>query len=882
MSEEKNPFDYLELSENSTLASNSLESSTKKQLKIYYLHLKCLMWKQFLVFRRNLKSTLFQLFTPLFICLFLLMLQQVAQISLKSMVNKHPSTESIQRIPKCWGSGCITLGVGFTSGKTDWTDYVLSHLATNQNLKLDSDIKVVAEKDPMDLINYLIDHPNKTQTAVIFCTGPFVLPDNPVYNGTIDCSGGKSELTVNLYSILTNNSLAGLSYLSPPNEPAPIDYSSLAVKVAIDNALISYHNARKSLPVSEVDVSVQRYPTAANRYIEGYNVVTSAGAFYFFIPPMVTFVVVLIEVVREKEYGLRNGLAVIGLSSTTYWHSWFLTGVAFSLIVSTSLIISGLICQFELFLNTPFFMMTLLFLTFSMSMVMLGFLMSTILKRTKSAYTASYAFILVGLVFQFFFSNVSILYLFYSPKVPWWVDLVRVILTLYPPFNFSKAFGDIASVASEHYSGYQKRWVSGNEYTWSRFFSKIHVRSTHPHFNAPSTAESLAYLVMDAVLIGLLGWYLDHVLPSNRGSGKPFYFPFTKSYWKRKKEPAQTPETQVVEASDKSEFGVDLENLNKVYRKYSFMKSKQDLHAVKNLSLEIEKKELFTLLGHNGAGKSTLINMLTGLLSPTSGSAKVCGYDLVEEMDFIRKHLGVCPQHDILWDELTAKEHIILFGRIKGMTKEEIESVVEEKLSEVNLTEVGDNKAGTYSGGMKRRLSVALSGIGNPKIIILDEPTTGMDPQNKRDVWKLIKKLKQNRVMILTTHSMEEADVLSDRISVIVDGELKCLGTSLYLKNNFGEGYRVTLITKNVERVLEIIKEIIPSGKVLDISGGSIVVSMKLDEIYEITRFFRVMEGKEKSELVELIEDWGLSHTTLEEVFMKVTGKINNLRTNSV
>lgn len=135
-----------------------------------------------------------------------------------------------------------------------------------------------------------------------------------------------------------------------------------------------------------------------------------------------------------------------------------------------------------------------------------------------------------------------------------------------------------------------------------------------------------------------------------------------------------------------------------------------------------------------------------------------------------------------------------MFSLIKGVPNNEIQASCEELLRSVGLYDVRNARTFSFSGGMKRRLSVAISAIGDPKIIFMDEPTTGMDPVSRKDVWTLIQKLKRNKVMILTTHAMEEADVLSDRIAVVADGKLQCVGTPLYLKNKFGDGYKVNLV----------------------------------------------------------------------------------------
>jgi ABC-type multidrug transport system ATPase subunit len=161
--------------------------------------------------------------------------------------------------------------------------------------------------------------------------------------------------------------------------------------------------------------------------------------------------------------------------------------------------------------------------------------------------------------------------------------------------------------------------------------------------------------------------------------------------------------------------------------------------------------------------------------------------------------IGLCPQHDILWEELTAKEHIELYANLRSkiliksdLSLKEIPKLIESKLKDVNLTNQANAQVRTYSGGMKRRLSILLSTIGRPKVIFLDEPTTGLDPVNKRFIWKMVQKMKKNKSVILTTHSMEEADFLSDRIGVIVEGRFKCIGSPLELKKMFGGSYLLT------------------------------------------------------------------------------------------
>ncbi|KAL2935162.1 ABC transporter A family member 2 [Bienertia sinuspersici] len=218
-------------------------------------------------------------------------------------------------------------------------------------------------------------------------------------------------------------------------------------------------------------------------------------------------------------------------------------------------------------------------------------------------------------------------------------------------------------------------------------------------------------------------------------------------------------------------------------------------HAIKGLYVNLARDQLFCLLGPNGAGKTTTINCLTGITSVTAGDAIIYGNSIRNSigMSNTRKLLGVCPQFDVLWCVLTGEEHLQLFARIKGLPPSSIKEVVKKSLEEVRLTASAKVRTGSYSGGMRRRLSVASALLGDPKLVILDEPTTGMDPISRRHVLDIIENAKRGRVIILTTHSMEEADILGDRIGIMAKGRLRCIGSSIRLKSRSGTGFIANL-----------------------------------------------------------------------------------------
>jgi ABC-2 type transport system ATP-binding protein len=220
-----------------------------------------------------------------------------------------------------------------------------------------------------------------------------------------------------------------------------------------------------------------------------------------------------------------------------------------------------------------------------------------------------------------------------------------------------------------------------------------------------------------------------------------------------------------------------IENLTKKF---------EDVTAVDSLSLEIEKGELFGLLGPNGAGKTTLIKVLCGLLDPTSGSVHVGGYDVHKETSKVKVLIGVCPQDTATYSFLSGRENVELFGNLHAMPKEKLKKNTNELLEKMSLTEDANRRLGKYSGGMKRRINLAIALVHDPEIAFLDEPTVAMDPQSRHAVWDFIKELeKKDKTIILTTHYMEEAQELCDRVGIIDHGKLIALGTPRQLMDKF-------------------------------------------------------------------------------------------------
>ncbi|PRW44292.1 ABC transporter A family member 7-like isoform A [Chlorella sorokiniana] len=293
--------------------------------------------------------------------------------------------------------------------------------------------------------------------------------------------------------------------------------------------------------------------------------------------------------------------------------------------------------------------------------------------------------------------------------------------------------------------------------------------------------------------------------------------------------------------------------------------------AVADLWLAIPRCECFGLLGPNGAGKTTTIRMMEGFMRATGGQAIIEGFDISRDMDSVYALMGACPQHDLLWDGLTGREHLLFYARIKNLRGKALRRAVDDGLRAVNLFSVGDDLVGGYSGGMKRRLSVAISLVGDPAVVYLDEPSTGLDPASRQLLWNVIKRARRQRAVVLTTHSMEEAEALCDRLGIFVGGRLQCVGNPKDLVARFG-GYLSFTITTSAGQeaaAAAIVRSLSPAARLVYALGGTQKYELPVGEA-AIDAIFARMEAVKASKEVDLV-DWGVSNATLEEVFIRIT-----------
>ncbi|XP_042106386.1 phospholipid-transporting ATPase ABCA7 isoform X10 [Ovis aries] len=469
-------------------------------------------------------------------------------------------------------------------------------------------------------------------------------------------------------------------------------------------------------------------------------------------------------VVREKEIRLRYTMRAMGLSATALWLGWFLSCLG-PFLLSTALLV--LVLKFGDILPYSHPGVLFLFLAaFAVATVVQSFLLSAFFSRANLAAACG------GLAY-------FILYLPYVLCVAWRDQLPmggRLAASLLSPVAFG--FG-CESLALLEEQGEGAQW---------------HNLGTGPTADVFSLAQVSGLLLLDATLYGLAIWYLEAVCPGEYGIPEPWNFPFRRSYWFGSQTPkgpspvlmAQDPKVLVEEAPPGLLPGVSIRGLEK-----RFPGNSQP--ALCGLSLDFYQGHITAFLGHNGAGKTTTMSILSGLFPPTAGSASVLGHDVRTSMAAIRPCLGVCPQYNVLFDLLTVDEHVWFYGRLKGLSTAAVGPEQDRLLQDMGLIPKRHAQTHHLSGGMQRKLSVAIAFVGGSQVVILDEPTAGVDPTSRRGIWELLLKYREGRTLILSTHHLDEAELLGDRVAVMAGGRLCCCGSPLFLRRHLGSGYYLTL-----------------------------------------------------------------------------------------
>uniref|UniRef100_A0A672NM31 ATP-binding cassette sub-family A member 3-like n=1 Tax=Sinocyclocheilus grahami TaxID=75366 RepID=A0A672NM31_SINGR len=607
----------------------------------------------------------------------------------------------------------------------------------------------------------------------------------------------------------------------------------LQVQHAVDQAIMkAYNSTAAAALLKRAQVLLARFPYPAFIYDVFILAIQSQLPLLLVLSFTYTSLNIVRAVVQEKERKLKEYMRMMGLSNWLHWSAWFLM---FFLFLSISIFfVTVLICLkvspngAVLTYSDPTLVFVFL-LVFAVSTINFSFMISAFFSRANVAAAAG--------GFIYFLSYLP--YIFLWPRYDLLSHAQKVSACLIS--NVAMAMGaQLIGMFESKGTGIQ----------WHNLFEPVTVDDDF------SLAQVLGLLLVDSVLYGLVAWYMEAVFPGEYGVPRPWYFFILPSYWCSSPRVAllkEKEEEEEAEKVSKGEFieeepaglvsGVKIKHLAKVFKVGN--KTKE---AVRDLTLNMFEGQITVLLGHNGAGKTTTLSMLTGNehSSPTLA--------LYSAFRWIFTYL-------------------VSSLKLKGYPRKKIPDEVDRILRILNLEDKRHARSKTLSGGMKRKLSIGIALIGDSKVVMLDEPTSGMDPSARRATWDLLQGEKRGRTILLTTHFMDEADLLGDRIAIMASGELQCCGSSLFLKNKYGAGYHMVIVKDafcNVSEITRLVHMYVPDATLESSAGAELSYILPKESTSRFELLFAELEMN-RDELG--IASYGASVTTMEEVFLRV-GKL--------
>lgn len=473
----------------------------------------------------------------------------------------------------------------------------------------------------------------------------------------------------------------------------------------------------------------------------------------------------------EKEKQLKEAMKIMGLPSGLHWTAWFVKIMSFQIITISLMVLLLKVSWYpntdvSVFTNSNWLALWVFMLTYVMSITTFCFMMSVLFSKANTAAT------ITGLLWFVFLAPYS----FVQPNYSTLSLAAKMLTCLF--HNSGMSFGFLLIFGHE----------GNNEgLQWSNFWTPTTIDDNF------TVGHVTVMLLVAALLYLLIALYVEQIFPGEFGVPKKWYFPIAKLLPRGKGgvvdvddvvNESRLNNADNFEADPQGKrAGIRTQGLRKVYGNKKV--------AVQGLSMSMYDDEITILLGDNGAGKTTTMSMLTGMFPPSAGTATINGSDVRTNINGVRESIGLCPQYNILFDELTVREHIVFFSKLKGLSSADAETEARRYVELLELIPKTNSQSKTLSGGMKRKLSVGVALCGGSRVVLLDEPTSGMDPAARRALWDLLQLEKKGRTILLSTHFMDEADVLGDRIAIMNQGELKCYGSSFFLKNAFGTGYEL-------------------------------------------------------------------------------------------
>eukprot|EP00177_Eucheuma_denticulatum_P008362 GFKZ01015212.1.p1 GENE.GFKZ01015212.1~~GFKZ01015212.1.p1 ORF type:complete len:867 (+),score=102.01 GFKZ01015212.1:295-2895(+) len=787
-----------------------------------------------------------------------------------SFENRNPIPEPLSTIPRCVPvtfDDCLTLA--FVPSTNPRVVRWVNQVSRQSNIP-DREVRGFETDDQLN--SFLFANPNRTQAAYIF---------DPDSLDQIDQSNVQFIVQYN-DSNQSDFPLGSTDFHTSVVLPNMIHAMNLILMPEISGRSLNFN----------LTLSVFPHPNIVGRNASGpdQDAFGRSGPLLLFAVYFLALVFFLYKIVDEKERGLRAAMKLAGQLQSMHYLSWSIPYVLMNLVLTILLIAFGHTFRFNFFTANSFSVYFLTMFIFGLSLIGWTMLMSAITRRAETV--SSIAFVLFVLCYTLATSG-SVVYLVDEDGVPLVADNViflRQLFAIVPSTMFVKSIQDATKEA-----------LIGRS---------ISLQNVGTYTNIFPIRECWFWMMGSGFVTYLIAIYLDNVLPSRHSARMSPLYMFSARYWgfgqstepvldhdmdndgsndgndtdteegplydgatsydPGSEDPDVHLEREAVARGDRDSAALVIKNISKKFGNFL---------ACDDLSFSVRKNTAFALMGGNGAGKSTLFNMLVTSSSPTSGDAFVFGLSVRHDQMAVRKMLGVCPQFDIYWDKLTGAEHIEIFAALKGMTAEERKKEIETRLDDVQLLEKKNVFAGSYSGGMQRRLSVALSLTGDPRIILLDECTTGADPIVRRDLWGTIQRAKKGRVVFLITHSIAEAQHIAghNNIGIMAKGRLRVLGKAIHLKNKFGAGYRVLAVLEPSGDV-EVLK-----GALDGVCEGASVSNVSSGENGEILAEYLLPRSAHESQVLAAVQilqnegerykvtNYSLNSATLGEVFKSIT-----------
>ncbi|GAB6026560.1 ATP-binding cassette sub- A member 1 [Chamberlinius hualienensis] len=625
----------------------------------------------------------------------------------------------------------------------------------------------------------------------------------------------------------------------------------------IENAIINIQTGFDQLP----GMWMQQFPYPCYIYDQFILAISRTFPMFMVLSWVYPAAMIIKTVVHEKERRLKEITKVMGLGNGVHWMGWFMN--SFVVMMVTVIFLTLILKGGDILIRSDMSVIWVFLTLYMCATINFSFFVSSFFSRANISAAAG------GIIF-------FITYLPYPFLILWEEELVgweKAIVSIFS--NVAFGFG------CSYFAQYEEIGIG---LQWSNIGKSPLYGDT---FNM---AKCMTILAFDSFLYGFLTLYIEAVFPGQFGVPKPWYMPFGLPSWclrtrlklflrNNEHQSEETTEMQSLNPNNENHereptdlpLGVRIQNLRKVYSDGKV--------AIESLSLDFYEDQITSFLGHNGAGKTTTISILTGLFPPTSGTVYIYGLDIRTHMDEIRKSLGTCPQHNVLFDHLTVEEHLLFYSQLRGKkrNRKDLEVELNQMIEDIGLPHKRNELSRNLSGGMQRKLSVAIAFVDGSRTVILDEPTAGVDPFSRRAIWELLLKYKKGRTILLTTHHMDEADLLGDRIAIVSNGRLCCSGSSLFLKRRYANGYYLTVarVDESLEKISEsditaFIKSHVDQAWLSEDVGTELVYVLPTNE-NNISSYSHLFDALDNNSNKLGIASYGVSDTTLDEIFIKIT-----------